>query len=297
VSKSADKKKRQKRQQHQRATASKLPAGAFRAPSMKRELPGLFRVLDEVIRETRRSLLAEESVTSDEVRFDRAVLGRALNILEATQILLPVAHWEAASGLARQLFELLVNVEEIGRQDDPAEARLLYGKFGLLQHARQRLRKVEYDRESGRPVNEEFAAQIDLLLASPDFNEFRKPSGWWQEYWSGKSVRALASESDSQMRAHQYAQLFRRWSEEAHAAPSTIIREMFRGRSQESWISDVIEEDQKAVGEILTMTVLLFLELEAALAFAPRLSWEQKLLWTDALMAEARKHGWAPPAE
>jgi hypothetical protein len=97
------------------------------------------------------------------------------------------------------------------------------------------------------------------------------------------------------MRPHQYEHLFRRWSEEAHAAPSTIIREMFRGKSQESWINDVLKEDQKEIGEVLTMTVLLFLELEAALPHAPSLSWEQKLAWTDLLMDETRKHGWAPP--
>jgi hypothetical protein len=225
VSKSADKKKRQ---QHQRATASKLPAGAVRAPSIRTELAGLFRVLDHVIRETKNALLAEDAVTSDEVRLDRAVLSRALNILEAAQILLSVAHWEAASGLARQLFELLVNAEEIGRQDDPAEARLRYGRFGILQHARERLRQVEYNRESGRAVDEGFAEQLDVLLSSEDFKEFRKPNGMWQEYWSGKSVRMLAAESESEMRPHQYEQLFRQWSEEAHGAPSTIIREMPR---------------------------------------------------------------------
>jgi hypothetical protein len=89
--------------------------------------------------------------------------------------------------------------------------------------------------------------------------------------------------------------LFRRWSEQAYAAPSTIIREMFRGRSQESWIDEVLEEDQKEIGKVLTMTVLLLLELEAPLPYAPHLSWEQKRVWTDALMDDARRHGWAPP--
>jgi hypothetical protein len=272
-----------------------VAGGRGSRPSGKRELAGLFRVLDHVIRETRNALLIEQPVSSDAARFDCAVLGRALHILEATQLLLPVAHWEAASGLARQLFELLVNVEEIGRQDDPAEARLRYGKFGLLQHVRERLRRVEYDRESGRPVNEVFADELDQLLSSPDFAGFRKPNGWWRGYWSGKSVRVLASESKSEIRPHQYEQVFRRWSEEAHAAPSTIIRAMFRGWSQESWIDDMLEEDQKEIGEVLTMTVLLFLELEAALPYAPHLSWEQKRVWTDALMDDARRRGWAPP--
>ena len=291
--KSADKKKRDKRRHHQRQTRSQLPAGAFRAPSVKRELAGMFRVLDQVIQETRNALLAEPGAASDEARFDRAVLARALNILEAEQVLLPVAHWEAASGLARQLFELLVNIEEISRHDDPSKARLRYGKFGILQQARKRLRMVEYSRDTGRPAHDEFEAELDSLLSSPDFNEFKQSNGRWQDYWSGKSVRLLASESESEMRPHQYEHLFRRWSEEAHAAPSTIIREMFRGQSQESWIDDVLEEDQKEIGEVLTMTVVLFLDLEEALPHAPSLSWEQKLAWTDALMDETRKNGWA----
>ena len=294
MSKSADKRRREKRRQHQRQTRSQLPPGAFRAPSVKRELAGMFRVLDHVIEETRDALLAEPWATSDEARFDRAVLARALNILEAEQILLPVAHWEAAAGLARQLFELLINVEEIGRSDDPAGARLRYGKFGILQEARERLRQAQYNRETGRPGNERLEAELHSLMSSPDFEEFKQPNGRWQDYWSGKSVRLLASASESEMRPHQYEHLFRQWSEEAHAAPSTIIREMFRGKSQESWISDVLEEDQKEIGEVLTMTVLLFLELEAALPYAPGPSWEQKLAWTDALMDETRKRGWAP---
>jgi hypothetical protein len=147
---------------------------------MRRELAGMFHVLDDVIQETRSALLAEPWPESDEARFDRAVLARALNILEAEQILLPVAHWEAASGLARQLFELLVNVGEIGRHDDPAEARLRYGKFGILQEARDRLRRVEYDRETGRQGNDQFEAELDSLLASPDFEEFKQPNARWQ---------------------------------------------------------------------------------------------------------------------
>lgn len=255
----------------------------------------MFRVLDDVIEETRNALLVEPWATSDDARFDRAVLARALNILEAEQILLPVAHWEAASGLARQLFELLLNVEEIGRHDDPVQARLRYGKFGILQHAREALRRVEYNRETGRQVDEDYRAVLDSLLSSPDFEEFKQSNGRWQNYWSGKSVRVLASESDSDMRPHQYEHLFRRWSEEAHAAPSTIIREMFHGRSQETWIADVLKEDQKEIGEILTMTLAIFFELEAALPHAPSLTWEQKLVWIDALMEEARDRGWAPP--
>jgi hypothetical protein len=262
---------------------------------MRRELADMFRVLDDVIEETRNALLMEPRATSDEARFDRAVLARALNILEAEQILLPVAHWEAASGLARQLFELLVNVEEIGRNDDPAQARLRYGKFGILQHARESLRRVEYNRETSRAVDEDFRARLDSLLSSPDFDEFRQSNGRWHDYWSGKSVRGLALSSVSEMRAHQYEHLFRRWSEEAHAAPSTIIREMFRGQSQGTWIADVLEEDQKEIGEVLTMTLVLFFELEAALPHAPSLTWEQKLVWTDTLMDEARKRGLSPP--
>lgn len=253
-------------------------------------MAGLFRVLDEVVQETRTSLLGVGESQSDSARFDRAVLGRGLNILEAAQILLPVAHWEAASGLARQLFELLVNMEEIGRQADPSEARLRYSRYGLLQHLLEHARRTEYNRATGRPVDGDRVGRLDEVRANPDFGEFRQGNDGWRRSWSGASVRTLAIRSASSIRAQQYEQLFRRWSEEVHAAPSTIVREMFRSQSSETWI----EEDKRKVGEVLSMIVVLYLELEGVLAEAPHLSWERKLAWTEALRTEAMAHGWVP---
>ena len=54
-------------------------------------------------------------VQNESAKFDVAVFLRANNILKGAWSLSENNHWELASSLIRQLFELVVNIEWMGR--------------------------------------------------------------------------------------------------------------------------------------------------------------------------------------
>lgn len=56
------------------------------------------------------------------VRFDRGILLRAVNALKAARLLLEAVHWEFAAAPARQLFDLVVNIEHLNTQGDRERA-------------------------------------------------------------------------------------------------------------------------------------------------------------------------------
>ncbi len=245
----------------------------------------MFAVLDDVILTTVDIALAAEDDGSRMSLFDRAILNHGLNLLEASRILLASGHWEVASSAARQLFELLVNMEYIAQQPDRESACFRYQKFALLQMALRVRREIEYDRATGRPVNEERAKLVADLLDGPSFEEFRTRNGKWNASWSGQSTRALAEQSPVQMRAKQWEQLFVTWSEETHAAPVALLDAMMP-RDQATWIETQVADDDREVGQVILMLVVLYLELCGALPNAPALAPEKRLKWTHALMKE-----------
>lgn len=295
MSRSSRKKQKRQRHQHQHATATRALPYSVKAKTPEQKLPGMFRVLDDVIRTAIEQVAATpDDKMSDEKHFDTAALMRGVNILEASRMLLAVGHWEAASGLARQLFELLVNMEEVARRDDSSAARLRYARYGLLQETRRRVREIADARNSGQSVNEDFAAELDALLAGPAFEEFRRPSGAWEKSWSRKPTEQLARASGG-LRERQYEVLFRSWSEETHATPSTLTRSMMTSRT-ETWVEELQQRDEREVAQLLLMLVALFLELEDILSEGPKLSWERKSDWMDALGTEVQKRGQLPPA-
>jgi hypothetical protein len=137
-------------------------------------------------------------------------------------------HWEFAAGPARQLFELLVNVEYLAAQDDPVIAATKFARFGTLQALLGRLEGLRYTEQTGRPVDQVHKARLLELLA--DFEDLRqsKNRDKWRQNWSGTSTRDLAELSAHQpLRQAQYFQLFSAWSEQVHAAPAALIPGMF----------------------------------------------------------------------
>jgi hypothetical protein len=76
------------------------------------------------------------------------------------RVLTEEGHWEFAAGPVRQVFELLINAEEILRQADLDEALQKYVKFGLMQTVRDRQENLLYERDTGRPFNEKQLAYL-----------------------------------------------------------------------------------------------------------------------------------------
>lgn len=213
------------------------------------------------------------------VRFDLAIFMRAINAVKSTSLLLEQGHWENAAAVARQLYELLVNLEHIGRFADRDEAVLTYCRYGLLQQVQQQQRQMLYDQASGRPVD---AVRLDrlALMLEQSFPDFRSASGTsWKASWSGKSTRELARLSDNPRRLDQYEQLFRDWSQQAHAAPGSLLDSVFRSTDAD-WISEAIASDDREIADMVTMTVTLFVELWRHLPGLPPLEAETALAWT-----------------
>jgi len=269
------------------------PPGVVRVDGPEARLGVFFEVLDDLI-STSIGLAATTDLTvADEQRVVLAALNRAVNILEASRVLLAGAHWEAASSQARQLFELLVNLEHISQQPDPQAARFKYAKYGLMQFAERTRRNLDYERATGRAVDEELAQQVAQVLASPDFDEFKDSKGKWLKSWSGRTTRRLAELSPSEMRLKQYEMLFSEWSEETHAAPGALIGAIV-GRQETDWVERAVAEDDREIGQLILLLVVLFLETTRTLEGVPTPDLEHQLMWMARLDAELRSRGLRP---
>ena len=264
------------------------PAGAVkRLPGPKRRLARTFSTLKDASA-AGDSLLGEPLVPRQPLSiFDRGVLIRGVNALKSAHLLLEAMHWEFAAAPARQLFELLVNMEHLNVQDDREQSAIRYTKFGLLQTA-------DYERQTGRPVNEARVATLERMRDS-GYEEFRVVKGQRSaSSWSGKSTRELAEASPKQpLRKSQYHLLFVAWSEQVHAAPATLLGGFFPPNVEN--IDQLIAEDLTRVAETGAMCVTLFTELWRQLPTLPELDLARALRWQTALVAEARLLGAPAP--
>jgi hypothetical protein len=203
-------------------------------------------------------------------------------------------YWEFAAGPARQLFELLVNLEHLNTDTDREQAAFRFTKFGLLQTLRAQLEEADYARVTGRRVEEARVAVIQGLLDS-GFDEFRAgEKRRFTKSWAGKSTRDLALASSVQpLRSRQYQLLFVAWSEQVHAAPGSLM-DAFFPRSLDK-IDEMVAEDDKRVAETGAMCVTLFVELWRQLRTVPALDISEVSRWQTRLAAEARSLGAPDP--
>ena len=204
-------------------------------------------------------------------------------------------HWEFAAGPARQLFELLVNLEHLNAQANREQAAFRFAKFGLLQTLRAQLQEADYERSTGRPVHEKRVAVMEGMLAT-GYDEFRvgKEKQRLASSWSGNNTRKLAEASPVQpLRKAQYQQLFVAWSEQLHAAPGSLM-DAFFPRPVDA-IDEMVEEDDKRVAETGAMCVTLFAELWGQLLTVASLDGSRIMRWQTSLAAEARSLGAPDP--
>lgn len=235
-------------------------------------LEDLFAIMEEVTRSADYRAATFSGQLNESARFDFAFLVRGINALKAGRLLLEQGHWEFAAGVARQLFEMVVNLEHIAGQPDRHSATFRYAKFGLLQAVRHEREQAEYDRVSGRRVDDARVKWLDRLLAH-SFPEFRKKdradgSPRWATSWCDRNTRDLAEASPNPLRPAQYQLLFASWSEQVHSAPGAMLDSMFR-RADGDWVESVVRSDDVRIAELATMTMTLFLEMWRELPHAP----------------------------
>lgn len=233
----------------------------------------LLAVLDEVCASTRKAITEAGVAPVGYANFDRAVLIRGLNILEAVRVLATGLHWEAASSSARQMFELLLNMEALAAMPDREAGSLRFGKYALLQKARMRLVEIDYNRSVGRPVDETKAAEIKAFLEGPGLDVFKdrvKADGTviWAKSWTGKQPWDLAKESSNPQRTDQYSQLFVAWSDETHAAPVALMGAMMRTGGPD-WADEHLNNELREMTQVLLMVIHQYLELWTLLVNVP----------------------------
>jgi hypothetical protein len=148
---------------------------------------------------------------------------RAFNIYKSINLLLRTDHWEDAAILARSLFELLLHLEEILREEAESENRAKkYLRFSKLQESLHIVNDIEYEIATGRCSKERASLLKEFKQAmSTIFNEFRnkKSRTGWDNVWCKKSVYKLASESKNPIRIHHYKIIYSQYSELSHSSP------------------------------------------------------------------------------
>jgi hypothetical protein len=288
-------KKKNKKRKTRGSTQIRSHGNQTQVSPPKVRLKSLFKVFDEIINGCNKSLIGTPNPLSPIVRFDAAVLLRGLNTLRSIRILLEQAHWELASAGARQLFELLVNMEHLNSRPDREEASLRYSKFGLMQMTRQQQQQLEYALKTGRTVNQTRKKTIDRLLKE-NFPEFLGKDGRWVSSWSGKNTRQLAEGSTRDIRTDQYELLFSAWSEQTHASPGALLGNIFSLAGSKA-IEEIVADDDREIIEVAGVSISLFFELWWALPNVVPLDSQTAAGWMEKFADEARKRGAPIPSQ
>jgi hypothetical protein len=241
-------------------------------------LQPLFDLAHDVAASSEEAVAAAAETEDYGTRFDSYVLERGIKGLKSAQLLISSGYWEHATAVARQLFEMLVNMEHLATSADRESALKLYNSFGLLQFFLAEMRRIDYEKDHGRPADTRWESSVKDAL-SRYFDHFKLPprsdgKPRWRSSWSGKTTRALAESSTDPMRALQYELLFTAWSEQTHATPGVFTTELF-DRFEEEVAAEAFAEIEEALrpsvalltgvgrreAQTLAMTIVLFLQL------------------------------------
>jgi len=245
-----------------RATGSRNPQ-TQRARSPKSSLRPLLKLISDVAIGAEKSILATPHPEDPIVRFDVEILMCGANSVKAVRALLEKGFWEHAVGVVRQVFELLVNMEYLAKQESREDTTMLFARFGLLQMILARLRRMSYEEDKGRPIDDKLFAELERHLQN-DFVDFRantkNGSVKWVSSWCRKTTSQLADASTDPMRPHHYNILYRVWSEEAHAAPGALVANMFRD-DEDGWVEQAVAENERRSRDAGAFAVIFFLAL------------------------------------
>lgn len=238
-----------------------------------KELKPLLKLVTDVCAYVDRAYATAGPVPAGFENFDRAILMRGVNLLKATVMLSESLHWEVAASCARQMFELVLNMEALAAMPNREQGSLLYAHYGLLQQTRARIAELDYERAAGRQVDEEYAERVAAMLNGAMFDPFKGKaradgSIAWSKSWNGKTTWDMVKSSAHNIREAQYNQLFVRWSEETHATPGALLGSMFRTIGPD-WTDDVLSNDIRETMQVASMTLIQFFELWMLLVNVP----------------------------
>jgi|GEM_PF-1685795 len=238
--------------------------------SAKDRYPDFFKVTDFVIR------TLHQWIDKGSIPVPQTALGlvfhasnvRAYNLYRSINNLLETDHWEDAGILARSMFELVLHLEEIGRETGKEEKKARkYLRFYYLQQFLHEEALVQYDQATERSTQIELERLVRMQkLARSLFAEFRTPkrTSEWQRSWCGKSVHRLAKDSSDPMRYHHYRIIYSLFSDLSHSGPFPVMSQMLLGETQQEVdelfnAHDDSEKDHMAI--VLSLSTIWFLEI------------------------------------
>lgn len=284
--------------------------GMLTLQSPKNVMPSLFRLVRTITAAADRAVVTARARKPEDERegrlviFDLTQLERGCNALKSLSLLCGEGYWENAAGIARQLFEIVINAEHVATFEDRADAVQRYSKFALLQqleHARTLLRYVA---ACGDPIDPADLRAIETELEHERFAEFRLKAGdgTFQRTeegrlksvasWSRHNARHLAKVSEKPHRLDQYDLLFTAWSRESHATPgATLTDPLALGGN---WENIAAKEYAQTI-QTTMMAILLFIDLWKLLPHVTKPSDpEQFTKWRVAAQQQALKHSPGP---
>ena len=151
---------------------------------------------------------------------------RTFNLYKSIKLLLRNDHWEDAAIIARSLFELLLNLEEILREEKVSEQKASkYLRYNELQKSLHIVNDIQYEITTGR-CSRKRALLLKKLKQTMEtlFKEFRnKKRTGWKNTWCGKNVHELASSSHNPIRIHHYKIIYSHFSELSHSTPYSAM--------------------------------------------------------------------------
>lgn len=258
-------------------------------------MPAFFAVLDAAIKGAHEALASAEGPVSVIGAAKLAVAMRGLTLLQAGRLLLMEGHWETASGVARQLFELLVDIEYLVSHDDVNSAWMTYMRFGMVQEVRSRRRAIDYAAAVGREIDDESVRILNDFLQMDAFDDLRDRKGDFVDRWSRHNVKYLAEKSRSPVRKAQYEYYYATWSEQTHATPSALVESML---PQEALgvVERTLDRVYRETRQLIVMLISLFSELLIVLSDPPMVpvttleSWREQLKEAEARFSAANSH-------
>jgi hypothetical protein len=238
--------------------------------SAKERYPDLFEITELVIRQLH-EWIDKGNISTPRTAIDcvlHACNIRAFNLYRSINNLLETDHWEDAAILARSMFELVINLEEIQRETGKEEKKARkYMRFNYLQRYLQADALQQYEQKTGR-CSASYSALHNhrQKIARSLFSEFIDPK-WkseWQKSWCGKSVHSLAKNSKNEMRYYHYKIMYSFFSELSHSGPLPVMSNLLMGETTEETKQllenyDAGEREHAAL--VLSLSTLWILEV------------------------------------
>ncbi len=236
----------------------------------KERFPKYFSVSEEVINKLHKWIDRQDIPVPQTfqgiVKF--ATVLRAFNLYKSINLLLENDHWEDAAILGRSLFELLLNLEEVIRDEKTAEKRAeKYLRYLHLSKLLHYVNDKRYEINTGRTPKEEETriAKIekDVRIVFSEFVDKRRVLGW-SNSWCGKSVYKLTKDSGKPIRLAQYKLIYSYFSEFSHSNPLATMTTIDLGKTteeMEKFKQNKEEIERASMARVLTLSITWLLEI------------------------------------